>query len=66
MKRLDEALLYAAMLVPLPIPLDLAALGLAQVFNEQSLEFQDKIIERSGLGDETYLPDGKLLGILCS
>ena len=28
------------------------------MFNEQSLEFQEKIMERSGLGDETYLPHG--------
>ncbi|KAF2554086.1 hypothetical protein F2Q68_00033919 [Brassica cretica] len=27
-------------------------------FNESSLEFQRKILERSGLGEETYLPDG--------
>ncbi|CAL5229859.1 g13269 [Coccomyxa viridis] len=26
-------------------------------FTEKSMEFQTKIIERSGLGDETYLPD---------
>ncbi|CAM8917414.1 unnamed protein product [Rhodiola kirilowii] len=26
-------------------------------FNESSLEFQRKILERSGLGEETYLPD---------
>ena len=29
-----------------------------QMFNEQSLEFQEKIMQRSGLGDETYLPEG--------
>jgi len=28
------------------------------VFTEQSLDFQEKIMERSGLGDETYLPSG--------
>ncbi|DBA86074.1 TPA: Protein Nef [Trebouxia sp. C0004] len=28
-----------------------------QMFNEQSLQFQEKIMERSGLGDETYLPE---------
>ncbi|KAA6424520.1 MAG: beta-ketoacyl-coa synthase family [Trebouxia sp. A1-2] len=27
------------------------------MFNEQSLQFQEKIMERSGLGDETYLPE---------
>ncbi|KAF3502369.1 hypothetical protein F2Q69_00040409 [Brassica cretica] len=27
-------------------------------FNESSLEFQRKILERSGLGEETYLPEG--------
>mmetsp|Transcript_18315 Transcript_18315/g.51291 ORF Transcript_18315/g.51291 Transcript_18315/m.51291 type:complete len:449 (-) Transcript_18315:627-1973(-) len=27
-------------------------------FTQQSLEFQNKIMSRSGLGDETYLPDG--------
>ena len=29
-----------------------------QAFTEKSMEFQTKIIERSGLGDETYLPNG--------
>ena len=29
-----------------------------QAFTEKSLDFQQKIIDRSGLGDETYLPDG--------
>jgi hypothetical protein len=29
-----------------------------QAFTEKSMDFQTKIIERSGLGDETYLPDG--------
>ncbi|KAL3157470.1 Ataxin 2-like [Trebouxia sp. C0010 RCD-2024] len=29
----------------------------SQMFNEQSLEFQEKIMQRSGLGDETYLPE---------
>lgn len=32
--------------------------ALLQMFNEQSLEFQEKIMQRSGLGDETYLPEG--------
>lgn len=32
-----------------------------QAFNEQSLAFQEKIMERSGLGDDTYLPDGMLV-----
>ena len=30
----------------------------AQTFTQQSLEFQNKIMTRSGLGNETYLPDG--------
>ena len=30
-----------------------------QAFTEKSMDFQTKIIERSGLGDETYLPVGK-------
>ncbi len=30
-----------------------------QKFTEKSMEFQRKIIERSGLGDETYLPEGE-------
>ena len=34
------------------------------VFTEQSLEFQEKIMERSGLGDETYLPTGTLCAAL--
>lgn len=33
---------------------------LAQVFTEQNMEFMEKIIERSGLGDETGLSDGIL------
>ena len=36
-------------------------LCLVQAFNEQSLAFQEKIMERSGLGDDTYLPDGMLV-----
>lgn len=31
-----------------------------QVFSEQNMEFMEKIIERSGLGDETGLSDGIL------
>ena len=30
---------------------------LTNIFNESSLEFQSKILKRSGLGDETYLPE---------
>lgn len=37
-----------------------------QMFNEQSLEFQEKIMERSGLGDETYLPEGQLAMLACT
>ena len=33
--------------------------ALLQTFNEQSLSFQEKLIARSGLGQETYLPDGE-------
>ncbi|CAN0900297.1 3-ketoacyl-CoA synthase 11 [Linum grandiflorum] len=33
---------------------------LAGTFTEESLEFQRKILERSGLGDSTYLPDAVL------
>ncbi|CAN1177767.1 3-ketoacyl-CoA synthase 11 [Linum perenne] len=33
---------------------------LAGTFTEDSLEFQRKILERSGLGDSTYLPDAVL------
>lgn len=36
-----------------------------QAFTEKSMEFQTKIIERSGLGDETYLPDGMPAAMLC-
>ncbi len=32
-----------------------------QKFTEKSMDFQVKIIERSGLGDETYLPQGGTL-----
>ena len=31
-----------------------------QRFGPEALEFQEKIIERAGLGDETYLPQGEL------
>ena len=31
---------------------------LRQVFSKQALDFQNKIVERAGLGDETYLPEG--------
>ena len=34
--------------------------GRSQVFSEQNMEFMEKIIERSGLGDETGLSDGIL------
>ena len=37
-----------------------------QTFNEQSLSFQEKLIARSGLGQETYLPDGEHLAHACS
>ena len=37
-----------------------------QAFTEQSLDFQQKIIDRSGLGDETYLPDGGPRGLPAS
>ena len=36
-----------------------AGLFCSQVFNEQSLTFQEKLIARGGLGNETYLPDGE-------
>ena len=38
---------------------------MTQAFTEKSLDFQQKIIDRSGLGDETYLPDGSPLVGLC-
>ena len=37
-----------------------------QAFTEKSMEFQTKIIERSGLGNETYLPDGRLAAGTCA
>ncbi len=37
-----------------------------QAFTEKSMEFQTKIIERSGLGDETYLPDGTPAALACT
>ena len=36
----------------------IVAVCVTQAFTEKSLDFQQKIIDRSGLGDETYLPDG--------
>ena len=35
-----------------------------KAFTEKSMEFQRKIIERSGLGDETYLPEGRYVQTL--
>ena len=40
-----------------------------QMFDARALDFQEKILDRSGLGDETYLPDGEcwmLLRLLMS
>jgi FAE1/Type III polyketide synthase-like protein len=31
----------------------------SQAYTEQSLDFMEKVLQRSGLGPETYLPDGK-------
>lgn len=33
---------------------------LAQIFNEENLAFQKKVLERSGLGQSTYLPEALL------
>ena len=30
-----------------------------QYFNQASMEFMDKVLDISGLGDSTYLPDGE-------
>ena len=30
-----------------------------QVFGEKAMTFQERIMEKSGLGDETYLPPGE-------
>ena len=35
-----------------------------QMFDERALDFQEKILDRSGLGDETYLPDGECRTLL--
>ena len=32
-------------------------LGVLQAFTPENLEFQKKVLERSGLGEETYLPE---------
>ena len=29
------------------------------VFSEKAMQFQERIMEKSGLGDETYLPPGE-------
>ena len=29
-----------------------------QCFNQEALDFQARVLERSGLGEETYLPSG--------
>ena len=34
----------------------------AQKFTPESLEFQEKILTRSGLGQNTYLPPGEMHG----
>lgn len=36
-----------------------------QCFTDANMDFQQKIIERSGLGDETGLSDGRLVTNLC-
>lgn len=35
-----------------------------QMFDERALDFQEKILDRSGLGDDTYLPDGECWTLL--
>ncbi len=37
--------------------------ALRQVFSQEALTFQDKIVARAGLGDETYLPEGVLFAM---
>jgi FAE1/Type III polyketide synthase-like protein len=32
------------------------------VFSEKAMQFQERIMEKSGLGDETYLPPGEAHG----
>ena len=34
---------------------------LAQIWGEEALQFQEKLLNSSGLGDETYFPDSALL-----
>ena len=51
------------MCAPLPCVLSLLSPLLLQKFNKESLEFQQKLLERSGLGNETYLPAG--VHVLC-
>jgi hypothetical protein len=29
-----------------------------QLFNQEALDFQKRVLERSGLGEQTYLPAG--------
>jgi len=31
-----------------------------QVFSERAMDFQERIMDKSGLGDETYLPPGEV------
>jgi Fe-S-cluster formation regulator IscX/YfhJ len=37
---------------------DLDLMCALQKFDDEALAFQERIIERAGLGDETYLPMG--------
>ena len=32
---------------------------LSQIWGEEALQFQEKLLNSSGLGDETYFPDSK-------
>ena len=32
---------------------------MAQIWGEEALQFQEKLLNSSGLGDETYFPDSK-------
>lgn len=42
-----------------------AILNVLQKFDDAAMEFQERIIMRSGLGDETYLPKGEAASHLC-
>ena len=40
-----------------------AVLPVSQIWGEEALQFQEKLLNSSGLGDETYFPDSEALRV---